>query len=121
MKHIVTIFAALSIVGCIGPSPSLDIAEVGSMPAQIVRRAWAVQVTDALPIGATTLGPVEGTSCKNKAWDPQPSEIKALEQLQIKAVEAGATGLTEVLYVKHEFSMVTNCWATITASAMAYR
>lgn len=121
MKHIVTIFAALSIVGCIGPNPSRDMADVGSMPVQIVRQAWAVQVTDALPIGATTLGPVEGTSCKNTAWDPPPSEIKALEQLQIKAVEAGATGLTEVLYVKREFSMVTNCWATITASAMAYR
>jgi hypothetical protein len=39
MKHIVTIFTALTTVGCIGPSRRLDMADVGSMPVQIVRQA----------------------------------------------------------------------------------
>lgn len=121
MKQFAIIFAALTLAGCIGPNPRLGIADVGSMPAPIVRQAWAVKVTEAVPAGATSLGSVEGTSCKNKAWDPLPTEAKALEQLQIKAVAMGATGLSGVQYAKGEFSMVTNCWASITATAVAYR
>lgn len=121
MRHVVTLVAALALTGCIGPNPNLGIADVGSMPAPIVRQAWAVQVTDTPPAGAVMLGPIEGTSCKNKAWDPLPTEAKALEQLQIKAVAMGAAGLSGVQYAKGEFSMATNCWASITASAMAYQ
>lgn len=113
--------SAIVLAGCIGPNSNLGIADVGSMPAPIVRQAWAVQVTETPPKGATMLGPIDGTSCKNKAWDPLPTEAKALEQLQIKAVALGATGLSGVQYAKGEFSMATNCWASITASAMAYR
>ena len=121
MRHIITVCATLALAGCIGPNPRLGIAEVGSMPAPLVRQAWAVQVSDAPPAGATVLGAIEGTSCKNKAWDPLPTEAKALEQLQIKAAAMGATGVSAVTYTKGEFSMVTNCWASITASGMAYR
>ena len=113
--------SVIMLAGCIGPNSNLGIADVGSMPAPIVRQAWAVQVTETSPKGATMLGPIDGTSCKNKAWDPLPTEAKALEQLQIKAVALGASGVSGVQYANGEFSMATNCWASITASAMAYR
>lgn len=68
------------------------------------------------------LGPIGGTSCKNKAWDALPTEeAKVLEQLQIKAVAMGTMGLSGVQYTKGEFSTARNCWASITASAVAYR
>ena len=91
------------------------------MPAPIVRQAWAVKITDDLPAGATSIGSLSGTSCKNKLWDPEPTEAKALEQLQLKAVEAGATGLAAVRYETAGTSLATNCWSLITASGVAYR
>lgn len=121
MKVPLACAASVLLAGCIGPNPNLGIADVGSMPAPMVRQAWSVTVSDAVPPGATVTGAMEGTSCKNKAWDPPASEARALEQLQIKAREMNATGLASVSYTKGGFSMATNCWESVTATATAYR
>ena len=122
MKKILAgVLVATLIAGCIGPNPNLRIADVGSMPAPIVRQAWAIKLSDTVPPGSAVLGQVEGTSCKNKAWDPPASEAKALEQLQLKAVDLGAEGLASVTYTKGGFSMATNCWESVRATATLYR
>jgi hypothetical protein len=116
-----TIAMSALVSGCIGPSTKLGIVDVGSTPAPIVREAWSIQSTESVPPGAQIVGVLEGTSCKNKIWDPDPTNEKALEQLQLKAREVGAKGVANVTYSSGGTSFITNCWSHITASGTAYR
>lgn len=117
-----TAIVCLTLVGCVGPSTKLGIRDVSSTPGAVVRSAWSIKTSDTVPSGVTIIGTADGTSCKNKIWDPAPTTEKALEQLQLKALEAGATGIASVTYTDGGAgALASNCWSLITASGTLYR
>lgn len=62
-----------------------------------------------------------GTSCKNKAWDPEPTNADALARLKIVAAQKGANAIDDPTYVTAGTSLSMNCWKAISASANAYQ
>ena len=127
MHRIIIFASACAIVaGCSQTPGKGDLAMVGPLPAAGIvntntEQTASVTVAAAMPAGATDLGAVEGTSCKNSMIDPAPTEAKALEQLKQKAANAGATGVAAVNYERGGTSFVTNCWSTVKATARAFR
>lgn len=117
MRTIAAAALAATLAACVGPNPNLGVVDVNRLTPQ---RA-AVRIVDSVPAGATVIGSVHATSCKNKIWDPDPSEANALAQLQIKAAELGAAAVAGVTYTSGGTSLVTNCWAHITATGTAVR
>lgn len=81
-----------------------------------------VPIRDAatMPAGAKALGQVTATSCKNKAWDPDPSEANALNLLKLEAAKLSADGVAEVTYQRGIVNPLLNCWSSITATGTAF-
>jgi hypothetical protein len=113
--------ALLLLAGCIGPNPSLGVVEVSALPDKGAGAQRSVEVATSIPAGATPLGAISATSCRNKLWDSEPSEEDALAQLKVKAASMGATGVSSLRYDASGTSLVSNCWSSITVNATAYR
>lgn len=63
---------------------------------------------------------VTALSCKNKLWDPDPSEKNAIDQLRFKASRIGANAISSVnCTAPSSVNLGTNCWSGITCTASA--
>jgi hypothetical protein len=63
---------------------------------------------------------VSGTSCKNKVWDPPPSEENAVALLKRQAAQRGYNAIHSVQIVYDKDAISKNCWAAISATAIAF-
>jgi hypothetical protein len=68
---------------------------------------------------ATVIGPVEATSCKNKAWDPAANQANALAQLRLKASQLGGTAVANVACGSDGTNLATNCWQSVNCRGTA--
>jgi hypothetical protein len=121
MKIFTAAAIAACAAGCIGPNPNLGVVDVAQVPPEQAAAASTVQVLPSQPPRSTVIGPVEAASCKNKIWDPDPSEADALAQLQVKAAALGAKAIVGVSYSPDGTSLWTNCWSIIVAKAVAVK
>ena len=66
--------------------------------------------------------PLEATSCKQPLWDLPATEQNAIDQLRFKARTVRANGIMNVSCgAKEGFSLVKNCYETVTCIATAVR
>ncbi|MBN9078512.1 MAG: hypothetical protein J0H84_20075 [Rhizobiales bacterium] len=120
-----SIMLLCALTGCAADTPGKsDTALIGPLPsAGIVQTTTAYQsitVTEAAPTGATLLGKVTGTACKNSMFDPPPTKETAVIQLRQKAANMGASGVYGITYGTDPNPVSKNCWAIITATGTAY-
>ena len=76
-------------------------------------------VVDRVPSGVTQTR-VSGISCKNKLWDPAPSDEVAIAVLR-RQVSAAGFGSVAVISVQPLTDPIAiNCWAAIEAVGLAF-
>ena len=64
--------------------------------------------------------PLSAISCKNKFWDPSPTQEEATDQLRVKAARLGGNGLLNVVCEEPSVTCVSkNCWAWLTCHGTA--
>lgn len=120
MKIAVVILPALLLAGCIGPNSRLGIAQSQSLGLDIAARAARVELlVGPVPTGVKEAGEVVGASCKNKFWEPDPTESQAMERLKLAAAEKGATKVAGISVEKKGTDLIYNCWASIVATGTA--
>jgi S1-C subfamily serine protease len=68
------------------------------------------------------LGFIEAYSCKNKAWDPNPSPEDAGAQLRLRAQNMGANAIGGFqCEAQQGTSFSRNCWSSVRCTAQAIR
>ena len=83
--------------------------------------ASGVVVTEAGPAPTKEDQRVEGTSCKNKAWDPAPSEANAVNLMKQQAAARGYNAVHSVKVANDPAAITKNCWSALVASGVAYQ
>lgn len=115
--HFIAVVAVLALAGC---GPGVRVTDVDAPAAQRLNSEIKV-IEGPVPAGASVVGPVEATSCKNKAWDPAPTNANAIVQLKAYARERGANAVKNVFCEPPQgTSLGTNCWSSIRCTATAY-
>jgi hypothetical protein len=111
---------SISLTAC---APFIEVMQVDPEQAQQLRSEM-----DILPVRSveaseyTTVGSVSATSCKAMLWDPDASEEDATNQLLYKAAQQGADAIYDLSCSDFEgTSLSTNCWNTLTCTAIAVR
>ena len=117
-----TIVAALLLSSC---SPFVEVTDINKIPPATLNAASKVNVfmlgQDG-PKNYTVIAPVSAFSCKHLMTDPPASQGDALLQLQIKALEIGASTILNVAFdTRGTDTFGTNCWETVQASGIAVR
>lgn len=106
-----------ALVGC---GPGVTVTNVDSSTAAQLNSA--VRVIDGVPpAGARSLGEIEATSCKNKAWDASPSTENAIVQMKSVARQKGGNAIGNI-YCEPPLgtSLGNNCWSSIKCTATAF-
>lgn len=111
-----------SLAGC-GPNAQLGFIDINKVPSDEMKRSYQVEVYEGStkhPEVIAHLSNLQATSCKNMTWDPPATKGNALQQLRLKAVQAGANGLINVYFDKQGTdTWGTNCWESVTATGDA--
>jgi uncharacterized protein YbjQ (UPF0145 family) len=107
---LVPLLLCLSAVGACGAMVTIENAK-GMSPAQVVMPIYQ----DADVRGGRILGLVEGHSCKNNAWDAEPTRAAADQQIRLQASRLGGDTIIAVRYEERGVTMQPNCWSGITA------
>jgi hypothetical protein len=63
---------------------------------------------------------VEGISCKNKLWDPSPTNESAIAVMRREAAEAGFNSVHLTSVASAENAIIMNCWTAIRATGTAF-
>lgn len=121
MRVRATWLAVAIVSGC---GTTADNSDVG----QGINLAGQTSVADTTPVTIAATGPALGSggtavdsySCKNKMWDPAPSEANATALLKRKAMELGFSSIHSVKIEPDANPIARNCWAGIKASAIAF-
>jgi len=114
------LLAPLCLSGC-GPSPSLGVVNTSQVAPRLMQEANEVIVYEVVPDGARIVAEIDATSCKNKLWDPDPSQSNAIDQMKVKAAALGANGIAAITFNDAGTSFMSNCWSSITAQGTAFR
>jgi hypothetical protein len=77
-----------------------------------------VDSAGARPDGGTD---VQGTSCKNKIWEPEPSEENAVALMKRQAVDMGMNVIYVIGIGGDPAAVLKNCWSAITATGKAFK
>ncbi len=114
--------ALIALTGCIGATVSNTDKPQGAYVAgaKPVVGASSVQIVETSPPNAGQL--VEGVSCKNKMWDPEPSAQAAIEVAKNEAAKYGYTKLriVEIIESGAVVDWQRNCWSTVIARGIAF-
>ena len=79
-------------MGCYGPF--VTEVHVDKSSAQTLENEVRIyKPADLTVVDYSSLGEVAAISCKNKLWDPSPSEADAISQIRFKAFTRHANGL----------------------------
>ncbi len=79
------------------------------------------QPSEVRSLKYTTIGKIEAWSCKNKLWDPDPTQGDALSQMKLKASSFGAKGIVDVQCSGEGTGLDTNCWSSIVCVGTAIK
>lgn len=113
--------AVLCLVGLTSCGPGMRVAKVDAPTAAELDTTIRVFPGADVPANAKLVGPVEGTSCKLKAWDPTPSNEKAIQQVKFMARERGGNAIAAVnCEPPLGTNLGKNCWSSIRCTALAY-
>lgn len=113
---IVAIAASLS--GCGATVPNTDKPSgIYLGGASAVTDTGSVKVVDVKPSQGAQL---TGISCKNKLWEPAPTNEAAINVLKKQAAAAGFDRLYVSSTKPDPNALAKNCWAAIIASGVAF-
>jgi hypothetical protein len=110
----------IALSGC-GTPPGVNSDVPNVAYAGISRPVPAAQ--DDIEIIATNsdiANPVSGVSCKNKLWDPAPSEENATLLMKNEAKNKGFNAIHSVTVKPLAGAVVINCWQAIEAKGFAF-
>jgi hypothetical protein len=109
------------VAGCFGPS--FDYIRVDPVTVDDLRDQVPVYTENDIQGSEYALiQPLSATSCKNKLWDPSPTQEDATDQLRVKAAHLGGNGLLNVTCeAPGGTSLITNCWSSLTCHAAAIK
>jgi hypothetical protein len=102
--------------GCYGPFVSevhVDKASAQTLEDEV--RMY--KPADLTGVDYTSLGDVAAVSCKNKLWDPSPTEADAISQMRFKAFTRHANGLMLWGCETYGTELSKNCWSSVTCRA----
>jgi len=111
----------LSLVGCSGAF--FEHIRIDPTTVDDLRRQVPVYTYNNLRSrNYTVIQPLKATSCKNKMWDPTPTQEDATDQLRVKAARLGGNGLLNLTCeAPSGTSVVTNCWSSLTCHGAAVK
>jgi len=114
----------LALAAC-GTTPGVnsDVPNVGYVGVErpTIADDTAVQIVDAGPAMNDVNQRVGGTSCKNKMWDPAPSEENAINLMKRQAAERGYNAIHSMKVGPDGAALMKNCWSAIHASGIAFK
>ena len=115
-----TVVAALLLSSC---GPFVEVTDTNKLSPATLNAASKVNVFmlgQNGPKNYKVIAPVSAFSCKHLITDPPASKGDALLQLQIKALEIGASAVLNVAFdTRGTDTFGTNCWETVQASGIA--
>ena len=113
---------AIVLTACANPSTNMRVGgEQSYLSLQGQREAaLSVEQVDAVPAGATAIGPVDASRCHRYQGDIEPSTELLLADLKAAAYARGADGIARVDVVR-ESGILRNCWYIWTAKGTMYR
>jgi hypothetical protein len=113
------LITSISVSGC---GPFVETHDVNKEEAtRLSDEIKIYQPAEVSSLKYTTLRGVEVWSCKNKFWDPDPTESDALAQLRQKARAIGANGIKDFYCASQGTSLATNCWSSIVCAGTAIK
>lgn len=122
-KQIIMVLVGLSLAACV--PPMVEVVDTNEIEQATLNRAAGIAVYQAgqtVPRGLTVISPISAYSCKHVLWDEPASRGDALLQLQVKALELGATAITNLTFdARGTDTLGTNCWESVNASGIAMR
>ena len=108
-----------TLVGCGSLAPNTDASSgINVAGATEVVGEMAILV-DNVPNGVTQAR-ITGISCKNKLWDPAPSDEAAISVLRQQAAQAGYQSVSLVSTAPMDDPISINCWSAIEAIGVAF-
>lgn len=118
----VSVVVAALLTAC---GPFIPVISVKDLPPEKQTALNAVRLYEPAELARLpheVVGQVTGNSCRNLLWEPAASREDAVNQMKYWALERGANGLTEIRCGEPGgFSLVTNCWESLTCTAKALR
>jgi len=115
------LLAALFLEGCSTGPASVNSDVVSGTRVATLADDLAISITDAGPPVGGGGKRVFGTSCMNKVWDPAPSQENALALMKAQALAQGYNAVHGVeVKSAGAAAVLGNCWASITATGIAY-
>lgn len=114
--RIPAVICAVLLTGCVGPM--VEVHKVDDVAAASLAEIALFGPGQAVPV-ATSLGPVNSTSCKNKLWDKAASETDGMNQLRFIARQRGGNAVTDAICQRDDGALLKNCWEAVTCSGTA--
>lgn len=112
-----TVFLA----ACGTTAQNSDVGQGVALGQKSVPAVIDVQITETGPASDNWRAAVAGVSCKNKLWDPDPTEENALNLMKKQAKERGFNAIHSVTVQQESGrALVMNCWSAIRAKGVAY-
>ncbi|MCF1452268.1 hypothetical protein ACQZ61_04225 [Agrobacterium vitis] len=113
--------AGLSGCGSTAQNSDVGLVHTGLGGRAPIADVSAVEITETGPALAKEDQRVMGTSCRNKAWDPEPSRDNAINLMKQQAVSRGYNAVHSVKVFNDPAALVKNCWSALIASGIAYK
>lgn len=122
MKRSFALLAAALVVGCANNSANMRVGtDMSYLSLKDQREATqAIQVFDAPPAGAVTLGTVDAARCHRNTLQAPPTDTELLIDLKIAAYARGADGIAGVNISKSS-GLMQNCWSIVNGTAQAFQ
>ncbi|MBZ0164611.1 MAG: hypothetical protein K8H74_18095 [Notoacmeibacter sp.] len=125
MKQVLVSAVALAVLsGCGTVAPNADVPQgvyFGIGKRAEIAPVDAVVIVDTGPTVQDGGRRVSGTSCKNKFWDPAPSEERAVAMMKQQAAGLGMNAIHSVEIRNEPAAVMINCWSAIVAKGIAFR
>lgn len=120
---LVPLVAALALAGCGTTAQNSDVSLTRTWvePKKDVRDTAAVAIVDTGPPLSAATARVSGHSCKNKLWDPDPSQENATALMKQDAAAKGFDAVHSVQVVPDPAAIAKNCWSAVIATGIAFK
>lgn len=121
MRRSLSLAAAFSVAGCIGPL----VTEFNMEPVLAERLRQEIRTVTNAQLAATNhqpLGPVTATSCfNNLITDTSASQDDAMDQLRYRVSLLNGNALLNPVCRSEGTSLIKNCWSSVTCNGGAVR
>ena len=111
--------ASLSGCGTVAQNSDVGLVHVGGRAN--VADNGAVQIVQSGPPLSASTERVSGHSCRNKMWDPAPSDENAIALMKNQAASKGYNAIHSVQVIDDPAAIVKNCWSARIATGIAFK